>query len=146
MPSKFSSCTQNVSSKYFHPDPSLHTYHLHLAIIYSRTTTLSNTRCIWQPAQIHQYWKICIYLPTHLKICFFFSLVYYTLLPHRDTCLFAISPTWSSLPVLKKTELHQILPYLSQKWGRMDLVAEKDTTITGAGERRNQQCTEELLF
>lgn len=75
--------------------------------------------------QIHWAWKN-LYLFTYTsQNMFFFSIVYYTLLPHQDPCLFPISPTWSSLPVLKKNELHQILPYLSQKWGRMDLVAEK---------------------
>lgn len=88
--------------------------------------------------------SVFIYL--HIKICFSFLLF---IIPYSHTRIPASlqsPPTWSPLPVLKKTELHQILPYLSQKWGRMDLVAEKDTTITGAGKRRNQQCTEELLF
>lgn len=125
-PPKFSCYTENVSSKYFHPDPSLHTYHLHMAIIYSRTTTLSTIQCIWQPAQTVSPGLKNLYLFTYTsQNTFFFSLVYYTLLPHQNTCLFPVSPTWSSLPVLKKNELHQTLPYLSQKWGRMDLVAEK---------------------
>lgn len=39
--------TGNVSSKYFHPDPSLYTHRLQLGIY------VSKTQCTWQPAEAH---------------------------------------------------------------------------------------------
>lgn len=145
---KISCHTWNVSSKYFVQILLCILTIYNLAIIYSWTTTpLSKTQCLGSLLrQIYQVWKFVVYLTTYLKTHFSLSSLLYPT-PTPEYLSFSnlphlILPGW-----LKENELHHILPwYLSQKRGRKTSHCWEEMTIIGAGKRRHQQYTKQLLF